>query len=96
MSAHPVLQAAGTDVRIAAGVDQTFVAVDVVPVTPSDTVDLASHARAIRAQTGGTLRITTYLNQVRDTFIADGELLPVYARRVHAAGTSATGIEALL
>lgn len=90
------LQATGTDIRISGGVDQTFVAVDVVPVTPSDTVNLTAHARAIRAQTGGTLRITTYNNQVRNTFIADGELLPVYARRVHATGTTATGIEALL
>lgn len=90
------LQATGTDIRISGGVDQTFVAVDVVPVTPSDTVNLTAHARAIRAQAGGTLRITTFNNQVRNTFIADGELLPVYARRVHATGTTATGIEALL
>jgi len=74
----------------------TFVAVDIVPVTPSDSVDLTIHARSIRAATGGTLRITTFLNNVRNTNIADGETLPVYARRIHASGTTATGIEALL
>lgn len=74
----------------------TFVAVDVVPVTPSDAADLANHARAIRAQAAGTLRITTFKGNVRDTFIAAGEILPVYAIRIHATGTTATGIEALL
>lgn len=90
------LQSLGTDVRVSGGLDQTFVAVDVVPVTPSDSVDLEQHARAIRAASDGTLRITTYNGAVRDTFIAAGEILPVYVRRVHESGTTATGIEALL
>lgn len=90
------LQAFGTDNRVSGGLDQTFVAVDIVPVTPSDTVDLPDHARAIRAETGGTLRITTFKGNVRDTHIAHGELLLVYASRIHATGTSANGIEALL
>lgn len=90
------LQALGTDHRVSGGLDQTFVAVDVVPVTPSDTADLPAHARAIRAQAAGTLRILTYNHHVRNTFIAAGELLPVYVKRVYATGTTATGIEALL
>lgn len=90
------LQTEGTDVRIGGGVDQTFVGVDIVPVTPNDSVDLPSHARAIRATVGGTLRITTYKGVVRNTNIVAGEILPVYARRVHAGGTTATGIEAIL
>lgn len=92
----PILQSTGTGNRFKAGVDQTASAVDIVPVTPSDTVNLWAWARAIRAQTGGTLRITTYNGEVRNTFIADGETLPVCVSRVHATGTTATGIEALL
>lgn len=90
------LQALGSDQRVTGGLDQTFVAVDIAPVTPSDTADLEIHARAIRAQTDGTLRITTYNAHVRGTFITAGEILPVYASRIHATGTTATGIEALI
>lgn len=74
----------------------TFVASDIVPITPSDTVDLPSHARVIRAEVGGTLRITTMKGYVRDTRIAANEKLEVYATRVHATGTTATGLEALV
>ena len=73
-----------------------FVAIDIEPVTPSDTVDLPSHARAIRATNGGTLRIKTYRGSVRDTRISSGEVLMVYASRIYATGTSATGLEALV
>lgn len=73
-----------------------FVAVDIVPVTPSDSVDLATPARAIRAAGGGTLRITAGSGIVRNTTIAAGEILPVFAYRIHATGTAATGIEALI
>lgn len=90
------LQALGTDNRVSGGLDQTFVAVDIVPVAPSDTADLPSHARAIRAVGAGTVRITTYKGQVRNTQISAGEILPIYARRIHATATTATGIEALL
>jgi len=74
----------------------TFSAVDIVPVTPNDTVDLAQPARAIRAQGAGTLRITSGVGIVRDTNIAANQTLDVVALRVHATGTTATGIEALI
>lgn len=73
----------------------TFSAGDVLPVTPSDTEDLPFVARAIRARSGGDLRITSGAGIVRDTFISDGELLPITATRIHATGTVATGLEAL-
>lgn len=73
-----------------------FVAIDIEPVTPSDTVDLPNPARAIRANIGGTLRIKTYRGVVRNTRIASGEVLMVYASRIYGTGTSATGIEALV
>ena len=73
-----------------------FVAIDIEPVTPNDTVDLPNHARAIRAASGGTLRIKTYRGAVRNTRIGSGEILMVYASRIYATGTSATGLEALV
>lgn len=80
---------------LAKGFDQTIVALDLIPVTPSDTEDLPVPARALRIRTGGTLRVTTYTGAVRDTEVADGELLLLFTTRVHASGTSAAGIEAM-
>ena len=74
-------------------------AVDLVPITPSDSVNLPQAARAIRCRpTGatGTLRLVTMSGQTRDTAISAGELLPVSAVAVKATGTTATGLEALL
>ena len=73
-----------------------FVAMDLIPITPNDAVDLAIPARAIRVGIGGTLRITTYMGIVRNTNVVAGAVLFVYARRVHAAGTTATGLEAMV
>lgn len=92
----PILQSGGDGNRFLSGLDQTVCAVDIIPVTPSNTVNLERMARAIRAMTGGTLRITSYSGEVRNTYISDGEILPVCAVRIHATGTSATGIEVLL
>lgn len=74
----------------------TFTAIDLVPVVPSDTVDLPMFARALRIAGAGTLRITTLRGNVRNTNVAAGETLDVAVRRVHATGTSATGIEAMI
>lgn len=80
--------------------NRTMTALDIVPVVPSDTVDLAIEARAIRCRpesgAGGTLRITTYQGNVRDTEIATGEMLVVGVVRVHLTGTTATGLEAVI
>jgi hypothetical protein len=74
----------------------TFTAIDLVPVTPSDTVDLPLAARALRIGTGGTLRFTASNGNVRNTVVESGELFLIGAIRVHATGTTATGIEALI
>lgn len=75
----------------------TIVAVDIVPITPSDSTNLARAARVIRCTgSGGTLRITTLRGDVRNTSIQFGDMLPVGATRVHATGTTATGLEALV
>lgn len=91
----PNLQSEGTR-RFSSGLDQTISGIDIVPVTPSNTVDLLTASRAIRARVAGDLRITTYKGVVRDTYIGAGEVLPIVAIRVHATGTTATGIEALI
>lgn len=75
------------------------VAPDLVPITPNNDADLPTPARAIRCRgdgTAGTVRITTLTGQVRNTYIAAGETLLVVAFRVHATGTSATGLEAYI
>lgn len=74
----------------------TFTAIDLVPVTPNDSTDLAVFARGLRIATGGTLRITTLNGNVRNTNVKDGEVLLCASRRVHATGTTATGIEAMI
>ena len=69
---------------------------DLVPVTPSDTVDLAIPARALRIGGGGTLRFTSLAGVVRNTDVSDSELFLVGVLRVHSTGTTATDIEAVL
>lgn len=72
---------------------------DLVPITPDDNTDLAKPARALRCRgnaTGGTLRVTTYAGEVRNTYIDAGELLTLVIKRVHDTGTTATGLEAFI
>lgn len=75
---------------------KTFTALDIVPITPNDSTDLVTNARSIRAAGAGTLRITTISGNVRNTNIAANEVLLVGASRIHATGTTATGIEAMI
>lgn len=82
------------------GSQATAVGTDIVPITPSDSVDLVTEARVIRCKpntgTAGTLRITTRQGEVRNTEIAVGDELQIYVTRVHATGTTATGLEAII
>ena len=74
-------------------------AVDLLPVTPNDSADLPAPARALRCRSdgaAGTVRITTVAGQVRNTHIDLGQLIPVQFTRVHATGTTATGLEAIV
>lgn len=74
----------------------TFTAIDLVPVTPNDGADLVRYARGLRIGGAGTLRITTLSGNERNTSVTAGEVLLVAARRVHATGTTATSIEAMI
>ena len=72
---------------------------DLISVTPNDSTDLATAGRAIRCRpdgTAGTLRFRNAAGTQRDTAIAVGELLLVGVSRIHATGTTATGLEILV
>lgn len=69
---------------------------DVLPVTPSDSVDLPIVALALYVQTGGTLSIVTEAEASRVVTVADFSILPVAVRRVNQTGTTATGIHAMV
>lgn len=69
---------------------------DILPVTPSDSVDLIHVALALYVQTGGNLAIVTEAGTTRTVAVADFSILPVGVRRVNLTGTTATGIHALV
>ena len=69
---------------------------DILPVTPSDTVDLSSVAIAIYVETGGALQFVTERGTTRTVNLADHAILPVATARVLASGTTATGIHAFV
>lgn len=70
-------------------------ALQIETVTPSDTTDLVRTTRAINVATAGTVRVTTSDGSTGDVFVAAGITFPIRATRIHATGTSATGIRGL-
>lgn len=66
-----------------------------IPVTPSDSVDLAlGVTRAIMVGGDGDVSVV-YANGMTDTiFLLAGVVHPVQVARVNATGTTATGIKA--
>lgn len=71
-------------------------ATDIVPVTPDDSNDLGDIAIALYVETGGIISCVTEKGGARSVIVADNSILPVGIRRVHATGTSAAGIHALV
>jgi len=69
---------------------------DIVPVVPSDTTDLPEVAVALYAETGGAVTLTTVRGQLRTVQVADYSILPVGTARVHATGTTAEGLHAMM
>ena len=70
--------------------------VDQIEITPNDSTDLVLPIRAIYVGGGGTLRITNAAGNIRNfTGLVAGMIYPFAARRVHATGTTATGIVGL-
>lgn len=69
---------------------------DLLPVTPNDAVDLAEVAVGLYVETGGTVSIVTVAGGTRSVSVPDFSVLPVGVTRVHATGTTASGIHALV
>ena len=76
-------------------VNNSYPAIGVLTVTPSDTVDLTKVVRAIRANTAGTVQITSIDGTTCLLNFWAGETRPVGATRIWATNTTATGIEGL-
>jgi len=68
---------------------------DCFPVTPHDTNELAVIPRGLLIAVGGTLKITQENNQVRALTVPAG-FISCRPRIVWSAGTSATGITAIV
>ena len=71
-------------------------ATDALPVTPDDAVDLSMVAIARHVETGGTIVVDAVAGGTRTIGVADFSILPLGVRRVHATGTTATGIHAMV
>ncbi|WP_170418548.1 spike base protein, RCAP_Rcc01079 family [Ruegeria atlantica] len=69
---------------------------DIVPVVASDSSDLADVAIGLYVETGGAVVFTTVQGETRTVQVADFSILPVGAIRVHATGTTASGVHALV
>ena len=66
-------------------------------IVPNDGVDLPRVTRAVHVGTGGAVRVTLLHGAtVTLTGLSNGALLPIRALRVHATGTTAGGLVALL
>lgn len=64
-------------------------------ITPSDTADLAFPTRAIAVGGEGFVSLVTIAGDKGRVYVVPGAPFPIRARRVLAAGTSATDIVAL-
>jgi hypothetical protein len=69
---------------------------DIAPVVPSDSADLAVVAIGLYVETGGTVVVTTVQGENRTVKMADFSILPVGVSKVHATGTTASGIHAMM
>lgn len=66
-------------------------------ITPNDGADLQKMTRAIHVGTAGAVRVTLRNGAVVTlSGLGAGTLLPIRAKRVHATGTTAGGLVALL
>jgi len=77
------------------GFDETISALDVLPISPNDDNELSSPVRALRANSSGTIRVTTYRGNVRTLNFLAGEQRNVVVTKVWQTGTTAGGIEGM-
>ncbi|MVO17378.1 spike base protein, RCAP_Rcc01079 family [Parasedimentitalea huanghaiensis] len=71
-------------------------ALDILPVSPSDSIDLTEVAVALYVEIGGSLTFTTARGATRTVNVPDMSILPVGAVRVHVTGTTADSIHAFV
>ncbi len=72
---------------------------DLAPVVPDDATDNINGgdtAVGLYVETGGAVVITTASGDVRTVQVGDFSTLIVGVRRVHATGTTATGVHGLM
>ncbi|CUH43017.1 spike base protein, RCAP_Rcc01079 family [Ruegeria atlantica] len=69
---------------------------DIVRVIASDNFDLADVVIGLYVETGGTVVLTTVQGETRTVEVSGFSILPVGATRVHATGTTASGIDAMV
>lgn len=67
-------------------------AVESFPITPSNSVDLATGIRAITINTGGTISWVSWEGVACTTGPLPAGTYPLTARRINAAGTTASGL----
>jgi hypothetical protein len=70
-------------------------AASVFQITPNDTADLAHVTRGLNVAQSGFVHVTLKGGQSGIVFVAAGGVFPVRATRVHATGTTATGLVGL-
>lgn len=69
---------------------------DLLPITPTDGVDLSKVCIGLYIEGGGTLAVTTVAGEARTISVPDYTMLPVGITRVSQTGTTATGISGLV
>lgn len=67
----------------------------VFDIVANDAADLPQATRALNVAQPGMVRLTTVDGTTATVFIGAGIAFPVRAQRVHASGTTATGIVGL-
>lgn len=68
---------------------------DFYPVVPDDNADLAVNTRALCLAVGGTVKLNK-LDGSAVTLTLPAGVIPIRVRRIWSAGTTATGITALV
>lgn len=67
-------------------------ALDLVPVTPSDTTDLAVTGVAFYASAGGNVALVTASGKTRTVPVTAYMIVPLGVSRILATGTTASGL----
>ncbi|MEM7269698.1 MAG: hypothetical protein AAF401_10640 [Pseudomonadota bacterium] len=70
--------------------------IDYAPVTPNDGADLQTVAISLFVETGGAVSFVSQKGDTRVVNLPDYGFLTCGVRRVHATGTTAAGIHAIV